>query len=148
MSIRINVKGLHPDAILPHKATKGAAGYDLFALEDTYVYKMSDTNKESHKVRTGLALAIPEGYVGLLIERSSLHGKGATLANNVGVIDSDYRGEVLIAVTGLHNETLKIEKGQRIAQLVITTVPESHLVVTENLDETNRATGGFGSTGA
>lgn len=147
MTINVKVKGEHKDALLPHKATIGSAAFDLYALEDTYVHPVGVPNNDSTKVRTGMSLAIPEGYVGLLIERSSLHSKGVTLANNVGVIDSDYRGEVLIAVTSLTNTTVKIEKGQRIAQLLIVATPQVSLHVVRELDETTRHVGGFGSTG-
>lgn len=147
MTINVKVKGEHKDALLPNKATPGSAAFDLYALEDTYVHAISVTNNDSTKVRTGMSLAIPQGYVGLLIERSSLHGKGITLANNVGVIDSDYRGEILIAVKSLTNTTVKIEQGQRIAQLLIVATPQVNLHVVRELDETTRYVGGFGSTG-
>ncbi len=147
MTIKVKVQGIHKDALLPHKATSGSAGFDFYALEDTYVHPINVTNSESTKIRTGISLAIPEGYVGLLVERSSLHGKGVTLANNIGVIDSDYRGEILIATKSLTNNTVKIEKGQRVAQLLIVAVPSVNLWVVRELDETVRNVGGFGSSG-
>lgn len=148
MTINVKVKGNHPDALLPHRSTNGSAGLDLFAVEDTYVYPINDTYNQSTKIRTGFSLAIPDGYVGLLVERSSLHSKGVTLANNIGVIDSDYRGEILIAAKSITDETILIKKHQKIAQLVILAVPNVILNVTRELDETDRNFGGFGSTGA
>jgi dUTP pyrophosphatase len=127
---------------LPTKSTEGSAGFDIAAYEDTYIVCNRDV-----KVRTGIFLEIPVGYVGLLVERSSLHTKGLTLANNIGIIDSDYRGEVLIALKNETGETIPVQKGQRIAQLIIVAVPKIKLTQVSNVDETARGCGGFGSSG-
>lgn len=146
--MKIQFKKLNDKAIIPRRSTSGSAGMDLYASEDAYVYKMSEQSKESVKVKTGIAVQIPEGYVGLLIERSSLHGKGVTLANHVGVIDSDYRGEILIAVKAIYDGTHVVKAGQKIAQLVIVPVPELQIEIVESLNESGRGNGGFGSTGS
>ena len=97
---------------------------------------------------TGLAMAIPEGYVGLIFARSGLATKhGLTPANCVGVIDSDYRGEIVVALVNLGAEDYVIQPGERVAQLVIVPCAQPTLVETETLPQTQRGTGGFGSTG-
>ncbi len=145
MSINIMIK-TSEGVKVPKLSTKGSAGFDIAAYEDTFVYSM-DTGIDT-RIRTGLYLEIPVGYVGLLVERSSLHTKGLTLANNIGIIDSDYRGEVQVAVTNLTKVTIKVEQGQRIAQLVIVPVPEIKLINVDDLNESIRGCGGFGSTGS
>ncbi len=127
----------------PKKGTKGSAGLDLAASEDTYIY--NNGVKDAIRVRTGVHVEIPVGYVGLLIERSSLHAKGVSLANNIGVIDSDYRGEIQVALFA-HDKMIKIKKGDRIAQLLLIAIPDVKLVTVSKLNETKRGTGGFGST--
>ena len=127
---------------LPKKSTEGSAGFDIAAYEDTYIVSNRDV-----KVRTGVFLEIPVGYVGLLVERSSLHTKGLTLANNVGVIDSDYRGELLMALDNLTDNTVLVEKGQRLAQLLIMPVPDVEFTIVRDVDGTARGCGGFGSSG-
>ncbi len=141
MSVDILVR-LDEGAKTPVKCTDGAAGYDLGALEDTDVH---GSHQLSTKVRTGVYLEIPKGYVGLLIERSSLHARGASLANNIGVIDSDYRGEILVALFA-NNKMIKIKKDERIAQLVIVAIPDIQLLTVSKLNGTKRGKGGFGST--
>lgn len=128
----------------PQRATDGSAGFDLSAYEETYIYP--HMTGHLNYVRTGLYIELPQHHVGMLVERSSLHKKGLTLANNIGVIDSDYRGEILIA---LHNRTekeVRINKGQRIVQLIILGLPMINLIKIFDIDQTQRGAGGFGST--
>ena len=129
----------------PFYATSGAAGLDLAACIDEDICV---NPQERLTIPTGLAVAIPEGFVCLIFPRSSLGLKfGITLPNSVGVIDSDYRGELLVAVTNISNEPFVIEVGSRIAQLVVVPVAQADLVVVDELEETVRGSGGFGSTG-
>ena len=133
----------HPHAELPTRAHPTDAGLDLAASETTQVAPRVVT-----LVPTGVAVAIPEGHVGILAARSSLAAKKSmTLANGVGVIDSDYRGEIkipIIPLDGCHN---LIQAGQKIAQLIILPIALPTVEVVADLDETTRNTGSFGSTG-
>ena len=133
----------HPHAELPTRAHPTDAGLDLAASETTHIAPGVVT-----LVPTGIAVAIPEGHVGLLAARSSLATKKSmTLANGVGIIDSDYRGEIkipIIPLDGCHN---LIQAGQKIAQLIILPIATPTVEVVADLDETTRNTGSFGSTG-
>ena len=133
----------HPHAELPTRAHPTDAGLDLAASETTHIAPGVVT-----LVPTGVAVAIPEGHVGILAARSSLATKKAmTLANGVGIIDSDYRGEIkvpVIPLDGCHN---LIQAGQKIAQLIILPIALPAVEVVADLDETTRNTGSFGSTG-
>ena len=147
-SMRIKVKKLRENAVVPKKGTVQAAGYDLYACIDENV---GIWPHETKFIGTGISVAIPEGYFGAIFARSGLACKnGLRPANCVGVIDADYRGEVKVA---LHNdndsfvEKRVIQPGDRIAQLVILPCPKVELCEVEELDETERAGGGFGSTG-
>ncbi|HIZ83079.1 MAG TPA: dUTP diphosphatase [Firmicutes bacterium] len=142
----LHVKKLREDAVLPVRATEGSAGMDLHALVDAPVALQPG---ERAMVPTGLAIALPSPeYVALIFARSGLAvKKGVTLSNCVGVIDSDYRGELKIGLINQSKEAYTIEKGERIAQLVIMPVCLPQVVEAENLDETDRGAGGFGSTG-
>ena len=137
---------LDPAAILPTYATAGSAGADLYALPvgDPVVIDPGETAF----LRTGLAAAIPAGYVGLIFARSGLACKrGLAPANKVGVIDSDYRGEWMIALHN-HGDTPQIvNPGDRIAQFVLVPVLTPLMTEVDSLDETARGEGGFGSTG-
>ncbi len=131
---------------VPTKATQGSAGLDLAAYEDTFIYPHDCQLNVS--VRTGVYVEIPHGYVGILAERSSLKRKyGLTLNNNLGIIDSDYRGEILIELENSTSGNVRVEKGQRIAQLVIVPSPDINLINVDDLNETKRGVGGFGSSG-
>lgn len=138
----LRVKRLHPDAKLPTRATDGSAGWDLYALEQVTVPK-----DQTRLVPTGVAVEIPTGFVGLLCMRSGFATKFCfSMANGVGVIDSDYRGPVKVPVrNGSWIEA--VEFGDRIAQLVIVPCPTFELVEVDELSETGRGTGGFGSSG-
>ncbi len=134
-----------PDASQPSQGTKSAAGWDLRALEDTKVFK-----GVSAKIRTGLAVAIPEGWEGQIRSRSSLGAKGMIMPNGVGTIDSDYRGELMVLATWIgEGEFIELAKGERIAQMLIAPVPITNYreVSFEQLSTTERGDGGFGSSG-
>jgi dUTP pyrophosphatase len=142
---KIAVKKLDERAVLPTYGSEFAAGADLYALlEEDLTFLPGETKF----VHTGLAIEVPEGYAGLVYARSGLASKrGLAPANKVGVIDSDYRGEVMVA---LHNHSTKaqtIQSGERIAQLVVTPFLKVEFVESETLSETVRGEGGFGSTG-
>lgn len=137
--LTVRFKKLHPEAKAPYQATPGSAGFDLTAVskeEDDYIIKYG----------TGLAVEIPEGHVGLVFPRSSIYKTGLLLTNSVGVIDSDYRGEISAVFTNIefHKE---YKVGDRIAQLVIMPIPAVKFEEAEELTETKRGAGGYGSTG-
>ena len=130
-------------AITPTRGTAGAAGLDLYAEEDTLV-----SSGASVLIGTGIAVEIPEGYVGLVFIRSGLSKAGVGLTNSVGVIDSDYRGEIklsMIYVAG--NGGHYIRARDRVAQLVVVPAPTFELTEVDALMPTERGAGGFGSTG-
>lgn len=142
----MNIKKLTDTAIVPTRGSASAAGFDLYV--DCNQDSIDLMPGETVKLGTGIALEIPEGYVGLVFARSGLAtNKGLRPANCVGVIDSDYRGEVIVA---LHNDSNYIRKtggGDRIAQLVIVPYLAPELNVVDDLTDTDRGEGGFGSTG-
>lgn len=142
----IDVKRTNPYSILPRYATPGAAGMDLSAclMEESVVLAPG----QRALVPTGIAVAVPPQHVGLLFARSGLAVKqGIALSNGVGVIDSDYRGEVKVGLINLGSETVTIGHGERIAQLVILPVALVQPAEVEELTDTERGAGGFGSTG-
>ncbi len=143
--MKVRVKKLSPQAVLPQRGTIGAAGADLRALIDEPV-----TIQPGRTVLlpTGLAFEIPEGYVGLVFARSSLGSKrGLAPANKVGVIDSDYRGEVMVALHNHSDAPQVVEPGERVAQLAIVPFLPAEYEEVEDLSDTARGEGGFGSTG-
>ncbi len=142
--MNVKIKRLRPNAALPVYGSASAAGADLAAcLEENLIIRPGETAL----VPTGLALAIPEGTAGFVYARSGLALKqDLAPANKVGVIDADYRGEVMVAVHNHGHETRVIEPGERIAQLVIAPVIRAEFDEGE-LDDTARGAGGFGSTG-
>ena len=136
---------LDSEASQPTQGTKSAAGWDLRALEPTTVRKGTST-----KIRTGLAVAIPEGWEGQIRSRSSLGAKGMIMPNGVGTIDSDYRGELMVLATWIgEGDSIELAKGERIAQMLIAPVPLTTYkeVSFEELSTTDRGEGGFGSSG-
>lgn len=143
-TIRLPIKRLDPSVELPNYAYSGDAGLDLRANEDVTLAPY-----ERKLVSTGLAIAIPEGYAGFLQPRSGMALKrGLSLANTPGLIDAHYRGELKVIAVNLDaHESIHIERGERIAQLVIQKVPVVNLVEVDELDETDRGAGGFGSSG-
>lgn len=144
--MKINIKKLSERAILPTYGSEYAAGADLYACID------ADVTVQPHAtvvIPTGLALELPVGYAGLIYARSGLATKkGLAPANKVGVVDCDYRGEVKVA---LHNHTdipQTVAVGERVAQLVITPYITAEFVAADELSDTARGAGGFGSTGS
>lgn len=143
--IKIAVKKLDERAVLPAYASDYAAGADLYALLEE---ELCILPQETKLVRTGLAIEIPEGYAGLIYARSGLASKrGLAPANKVGVIDADYRGEVMVALHNHSNTEQTVAVGERIAQLVVTPFLKVDFEETQTLSETVRGAGGFGSTG-
>ena len=143
--MKIAVKKLHENAILPTYGSVAAAGADLYALLDEELVFLPNETKFVH---TGLAMEIPEGYAGLIYARSGLASKrGLAPANKVGVVDSDYRGELMVALHNHSSQTPVIQPKERIAQLVITPFLKAEFFESEELSETVRGVGGFGSTG-
>ena len=143
--MNIKVKKLKPDATVPSMGSKFAAGADLYSAEDADV--VIEPN-ETKFIGTGLAMEIPEGYVGLVYARSGLACKrGLAPANKVGVVDSDYRGEIKVALHNHGKEAQTVEKGERIAQMVIAPYLSVDYEEADELSETERGEGGFGSTG-
>lgn len=141
----INVKVLRKGAQLPTFGSTEAAGADLYACLDAPV---EIAPGESAFIPTGLAMEIPKGYAGLIYARSGMACKrGLAPANKVGVIDSDYRGEFMVVLHNHSKESQTVCHGERIAQLVITPVYIPAYVEVEELSDTQRAGGGFGSTG-
>ncbi|MBR2889816.1 MAG: dUTP diphosphatase [Oscillospiraceae bacterium] len=141
----IRIKKLHPLATVPTYGSPEAAGADLYACLEAPVTVGAG---ETVFVPTGLAMEVPKGCAGLIYARSSLGTKrGLAPANKVGVIDSDYRGQVMVALHNHGKAEQVIAGGERIAQLLITPVYTPGFVEAEELDDTQRGTGGFGSTG-
>ncbi len=133
------------DIPLPYYATTGAAAMDLHACIDGPVVIPGG---ERALIPTGLAVAIPEGYVGIVAVRSSIGIKnGVTLANGIGVIDSDYRGPLGVGLFNTNREPYTVQPGDRIAQLMLLPVVQAELELVEALSETARGAGGIGSTG-
>lgn len=143
--MKIQVKKLRVDASLPTSGSRYAAGYDLYACMDAPVEIAPHTTA---KIGTGLSIAVPEGYFGAIFARSGLATKqGLRPANCVGVCDSDYRGEYIIAVHNDGDIPQTINPGDRIAQLVVLPYLALDFEEVNELDTTERGAGGFGSTG-
>lgn len=143
--IKVSIKKLNPKAHIPVYATDGSAGADLCACLDGAVCIAPES---CAMIPTGVAVAIPQNFVGLIYARSGLAcKKGIAPRNKVGVIDSDYRGELIVALYNQSKEEFVVSDGDRIAQLVITPFYQADFSECEDLSETERGTGGFGSTG-
>lgn len=143
--MKVNVKKLNENAILPVYSTEFSAGADLYALLDEPI---TIKKGETKLIKTGLAMEIPVGYVGLIYARSGLATKkGLAPANKVGVIDSDYRGEIMVALYNQSDCDQVVENGERIAQMVIAPFIQADFSVQDELTDTVRGLGGFGSTG-
>ena len=141
----VKVAKTDPAARMPTKGSAHAAGWDLYCLEDTVV-----NFRSSMKLRTGLRVAIPEGFEGQVRARSSLGSKGLILPHSIGTIDADYRGELFVLMTWIgEGDSYKVKSGERIAQLVIAPLPDVQFseVELDDLGEPERGEGGFGSTG-
>lgn len=143
--MKVFFKKCREGAQIPTKGSEYAAGYDLYAClsQDVEI-----SPGETTVIPTGLCLELPNGYAGFVYARSGLATKkGLAPANKVGVCDSDYRGEYLVALYNQSEKTAVVKNGERIAQLVIAPYLDVEFVQEENLSETNRGSGGFGSTG-
>lgn len=146
IEVRIKkVKNKSPEGTIPIYATTGSAGADLFAcLENDMVIKPG----ERVRIPTGIAIELPEGIAALVFARSGLADKkGLALSNGVGVIDSDFRGEIMVLMVNLGQEDIIVRHGERIAQVVFINVARASFTEIEELGETKRGMGGFGSTG-
>ena len=140
--MQVKIKKLHNNAVIPKYAKAGDAGLDLVATEII--------NEEVFQITygTGLAMEIPEGYVGLVFPRSSIRKYNIFLTNSVGVIDSGYRGEIQATFYKMRGvASHKYEVGDKIAQIIIVPYPSIEFIETDELSETERGTGGFGSSG-
>lgn len=145
MKCDIRIKRLRENAVIPTYGTEFAAGADLYASLDEPVTVESG---ETKLIPTGFAFELPEGYAGFVYARSGLASKrNLAPANKVGVIDSDYRGEVMVALHNHGKEPQTVEAGERIAQMVIAPYITASFILSESLDDTERGEGGFGSTG-
>ncbi|MBQ6655287.1 MAG: dUTP diphosphatase [Erysipelotrichaceae bacterium] len=141
--MKINIRKLSEGAIIPTRGSSQSAGVDLYSSESAEVEAGQTT-----MIKTGLSIEIPDGYFGAVFARSGLASRaGLRPANCVGVIDSDYRGEVIVALHNDSDVTRQVEKGERIAQLVILPYLSVEFNEVEELSETERQAGGFGSTG-
>lgn len=139
----MNIKLTNTNATIPTRGSADAAGYDLYACEPRVVYPGA-----TMKVNTGIAIEIPKGYFGAVFARSGLATKqGLRPANCVGVIDADYRGDVMVALYNDSTEPREVQVGDRIAQLVIIPYISPDLEVVSELSDTERSGNGFGSTG-
>ena len=143
--MKVNFKKLNENAIVPTYGTEYSAGADLYALPGENI------TVEPHKtllIHTGIAMEIPEGYCGLIFARSGLATKrGLAPANKVGVIDADYRGEIMVALHNHSDEPVAVEGGERVAQLAIVPFLKAEFAEVSELSDTVRGEGGFGSTG-
>ena len=136
----LEVLRVSPDAIIPTRAHPGDAGMDLYGLEDVILGA-----RQGKMARTGIAMAIPHGFVGMIADRSSLGKKGVKTAG--GIVDAGYRGEVQVILWNLTDREILLAKGERIAQMLIYSIATPAVVEVGSLDETKRGAGGFGSTG-
>lgn len=139
----VKIKKLCSEAVIPTYQTDGSAGADLYSIEGAVIEA-----GQTKIIKTGLAMEIPLGFVGLIYARSGLASKrGLAPANKVGVIDSDYRGEIMVALYNQSSQTQSIDKGERIAQFVIAPAYQADFEVVDEITDTDRGQGGFGSTG-
>ena len=143
VTVQVRVKRLHPDAKIPKAARTGDVAFDLYSVVD---YELRPGEK--YAIPTGIAMEIPIGYEGQVRPRSGLALKeGITVLNTPGTIDSGYRGEVKTIMINHADSSFLITKGMRISQLAIRPVPDVEFIEVENLSDTDRGEGGFGSTG-
>lgn len=146
MTTPLQIKKLHPNATIPTYGTEYSAGADLYACLDDAITILPG---ETAFIPTGLALEIPTGYAGLIYARSGLSCKqGLAPANKVGVIDADYRGEILVALLNHGTEPRQVKHADRIAQIIITPFVTAVFEEVTELSDTSRGEGGFGSTGS
>jgi dUTP pyrophosphatase len=138
MKLEIKIKKIHPNAIIPKYAHTGDAGMDIYAVSKKETDKFIEYG-------TGLSFEIPEQYVMLIFPRSSITNKDLMLKNSVGILDSGYRGELILRFNKLGKETYEI--GERIGQIIVIPYPNVEFTEADELSETKRGNGGFGSTG-
>lgn len=143
--MEINIKLLNENAKVPTRGSEYAAGYDLYAATD---YDIEIAPHSTVKIGTGISVELPNGTFGAIFARSGLATKkGLRPANAVGIIDSDYRGEIIVALHNDTNEDKNIKAGERIAQLIVIPFIAVEFNITDTLDATERGDNGFGSTG-
>lgn len=142
----IRFKKLEEAAKIPHKQRQGDAGFDLYALEDTVLPRNINGIIAQKQVRTGIAVEIPEGHFGLITGRSGL-AFNQGIHNFNGTIDSNYRGEIKILLVNHNNIEYRVQKGDRLAQLLIVPITKVECEEAEELSTSNRGTDGFGSSG-
>ncbi len=140
--MKVRFKKLVENAVIPTKAHATDAGFDLTATSVKY-----DEVSNNYVYGTGIAVEIPQGYVGLVFPRSSVYKTGTMLTNCVGVIDSGYRGEIKARFVGTNGNGKVYDVGDRIAQLIIMPYPDVEFVEADSLEDSDRGTGGYGSTG-
>ncbi len=141
--MKVPVKKLRPDALLPTRGSEDAAGADLYAVE-TVAIPAGGTAL----IHTGLSMEIPKGYGGFIFARSGLATKrGLAPANKVGVVDADYRGEIMVSLFNQSGTEQTVERGERVAQMVLLPCLAADFIETDALSDTARGAGGFGSTG-
>ena len=144
----LKVKKLHPDAIIPEYQSKGAAGFDLHYLGNEIGGNTILCPGSRHLFKTGIGMEIPEGWQVEIRPRSSLALKeGVTVLNSPGTIDADYRGDVGVILHNTSDGHVRIHQGERIAQAVLMPAPQAEIIEVEELSDTERGEGGFGSTG-
>ena len=141
MNMLIKFKKIHPDAKIPRYAYRGDAGMDLYIPED-YIIKVG----ERRSIPLGIAIEIPEGYVGLLSDKSGLSHKHG-LKSYGGVIDSGYRGEIHVGIMNLSDTDYEFKKGEKIIQILILPVVQAEVMEVDELDQSDRGEGAFGSSG-
>jgi len=140
--MKIKIKKVHPDATVPTYAKAGDAAMDLHAVH------LKKDKYGNHVYFTGLCIEIPTGFVGLLFPRSSISKTSMSLANSVGVVDSGYRGEIILKYRQTGDANPIYKKGDRVGQLIIIPHPKIEFIEAEELSTTERGEGGFGSTGS
>ena len=141
--MKVRVKKIHKDAKIPGYAHQGDSGMDLYSVEEATIEP-----GERKMVGTGLQISLPKGFEAQIRPKSGLAANfGVTVLNTPGTVDSCYRGEVRVILANLGKEAYKVEKGKKIAQMVIARVEEAEIEEVEELDDTARKDGGFGSTG-
>lgn len=146
--MQVNIMRMFDDAIVPTFGSDGAAGADLYARIDNERHMQAIYPNSTQMISTGICMEIPESYVGLVFSRSGLATKqGLSLANCVGVIDSDYRGEIKIALHNHSDSIRKVKHGERVAQIVLVPFLKPVFHEQDSLSDTTRGEGGFGSTG-
>jgi len=142
IQVLVKVIKVHPEAVLPTKATGGSAGFDLYSIDSVEINPLPG----GMTIRTGIAVELPFGYEMQIRGRSGLAFR-ENIILHLGTIDQDFRGEILIKVWNLGSAPLSIKKGERIAQAVVQKIEQVRLIEVSEISETERGTGGFGHTG-